>query len=75
MKSKSMVKIRLPSSWPMGRVVMHRPVRWKGTFHQWLPHAGGQPQLADDLAEPMQGLLASRHSARGIGGATPAQDA
>src|SRR5918999_4156360 len=36
MKSKSMVKIGLPSTWPMGRVVMPRPVRWKGTFHQWL---------------------------------------
>ena len=21
---------------PIGRVVIPRPVRWKGTFHQWL---------------------------------------
>src|ERR671919_644806 len=35
-KSKSMAKTGLPSTWPMGRVVMPRPVRCKGTFHQWL---------------------------------------
>jgi hypothetical protein len=32
-KSRSIEKV---GSGPIGRVVMPRPVRWKGTFHQWL---------------------------------------
>ena len=35
-KSKSMAKPARVPAWSMGRVVMPRPVRWKGTFHQWL---------------------------------------
>ena len=35
-KSKSMAKTGLPSACPMRRVVIPRPVRWNGTFHQWL---------------------------------------
>jgi hypothetical protein len=68
-KSKSMVKIGLPSAWPMGRVVMPRPVRWKGRLHQWLRRL-----LAARRILPMtwqnrcRVSLVSRQSASGIGG-------
>ncbi len=35
-KSKSTVNTVPSPSGPLGRVVMPSPVRWKGTFHQWL---------------------------------------
>src|SRR5699024_3116823 len=35
-RSRSTVKIGLPSAIPMGRVVIPVPVRWKGTCHQLL---------------------------------------
>src|SRR4029453_14564597 len=68
-KSKSIQKTGLPSIWPMGRVVVPRPVRWKGTFHQWLRRT-----LAASRSLPMtwqnrcRVCLVSRHSANGIGG-------
>jgi hypothetical protein len=35
-KSKSIAKPGWVPGGSMGRVVMPRPVRWKGRFHQWL---------------------------------------
>ena len=76
MKSKSMVKIGLPSSWPMGRVVMPRPVRWKGTFHQWLRRTlAASRSLPTTWQNRCRVCLVSRHSARASGETAPCQDA
>ena len=68
-KSKSMVKIGLPSAWPMGRVVMPRPVRWKGTFHQWLRRTLAASRiLPTTWQNRCRVSLVSCQEASGIGG-------
>src|SRR5512133_327612 len=69
MKSKSMVKIGLPSTWPMGRVVVPRPVRWNGTFHQWLRRLlAASRSLPTTWQNRCRVCLVSCQAARGIGG-------
>jgi hypothetical protein len=68
-KSKSIAKPGWVPGWSMGRVVMPRPVRWKGRFHQWLRRT-----LTVSLIFPTTWqnrcsvALVSCHSASGIGG-------
>src|SRR5919204_316151 len=69
MKSKSIQKIGLPSTWPMGRVVVPRPVRWKGTFHQWLRRTLAASRVFPTTWQNRcRVCLVSRQEAIGIGG-------
>src|SRR5512144_727823 len=68
-KSKSMVKIGLPSTCPMGRVVIPCPVRWKGTFHQWLRRILEASRILPTTWQKWcRVALVSAQSANGIGG-------
>ncbi len=69
MKSKSMVKASPPRVGPVGRVVMPRPVRWKGTFHQWLRRALPAIRILPmTWANRCRVSLVSRQDSRGRGG-------
>jgi hypothetical protein len=69
MKSKSIAKTGLPSTSPIGRVVMPRPVRWNGTFHQWLRRILAASRiLPTTWANRCSVSLESFHSCNGIAG-------
>jgi hypothetical protein len=64
-----MAKTGLPSTWPMGRVVMPRPVRWNGTFHQWLRRTLAASRiLPTTWQNRCRVCLVSCQEASGIGG-------
>ena len=55
--------------WPIGRVVMPRPVRWNGTFHQWLRRVLDVRRILPiSCSKRCSVSLVSRHSSSGMGG-------
>src|SRR5262245_19664670 len=58
-----------PSARHMGRVVMPRPVRWNGTFHQWLRRGLAARRIVPTAgANRCKVALVSCQSANGIAG-------